>query len=195
MSTRFLALGIVALLLLAVPAAADYYRYRDDRGSLCFANHLDLIPAKFRARAELVVEATPPPSPAPALNPYLAVQPPTDVQPVVSTPVAAPLLVPLPVAAAPGGNPSPWRESRVRVAAIAVGFLAVSASIALLVPSLMPKQLARVIYLSCFLGVFTLGLKLYSGYMVDAYFTIKAQALKIFAKANERSQTIETSTE
>lgn len=188
---RTICLGLLATLLLAVPSAADYYRYRDDRGRLCFANNLELIPAKFRARAELVVEATPPPPLAPAPNPYLAVQPSTDVQPVVSTSKVDSV----PVAAAPRDKPSPWREPWVRVAAIAVGFLAVSASIALLVPSLMPKQLARVIYLTCFLGVFTLGLKLYSGYMVDAYFTIKAQALKIFAKANERSQTIETQAE
>jgi hypothetical protein len=182
MLMRTLCLVLLAALLLAVPAAADYYRYRDDRGSLCFANSLDLIPPKYRARAELVVEAVkPPPAPAPAPNPYLVVQPPTDIQPVVA-PVA------------PKVEEKPWQQPSVRIVAIVVGFLAVLAVVVMFIPSLMPQQLTRVIYIACFLGVFTLGFKLYSNYMVDTYFTIKGQVLKLFTRANDRAGAIDTQT-
>ncbi len=47
-------------------------------------------------------------------------------------------------------------------------------------------QLAKVIYLAFFLGVFTFAYKCYADHVVGSYFTIKSRILALYEKANTR---------
>jgi predicted aspartyl protease len=46
-----LALALVAMLAAAPPAAAEYYRWVDDRGGTHYAEGIDSVPERYRARA------------------------------------------------------------------------------------------------------------------------------------------------
>ena len=76
----------------------------------------------------------------------------------------------------------PWLKPLGVVAGLLVGFLAVIRIAA----QLSSPQLARVLYLAFFLGVFVLAYKSYAESVVERYFTIKTKIVSMFRKANVR---------
>jgi hypothetical protein len=174
-----------------LPALADYYRYADGQGTVCFTDDYKSIPRQFRAKAQRIKE--PPahpgqlPPPPPARQPATAaVQPEATAaeQPPPPQPARAELLL------------QTLREFWARAWFRVVAFVALAGAVLLLLARvarhLAAPQLVRVIYLAFFLGCFVFAYKLYADYMVQSYFIVKARALEMMQQANRREPALST---
>jgi hypothetical protein len=169
------------------PARADYYAYTDANGAPVITNRLETVPKRYRAGMRVVKEDKPAPAKTgdrPVTNKPFAV--PATPQPVVrEEPAAAPEPPAPPALTGRMGDHAkryPWLKPVGVVAGLLAGFLAVIRIAA----HLSSPQLARVIYLAFFLGVFVFAYKSYAESLVERYFTIKTKIVSMFRKANVR---------
>ena len=177
-----LSLILLTLALSATPVRADYYRYTDEQGSLCFVDDSNKIPAPCRGSATLVREAKPAPPEAEAADPYLSRPPSHDGTPFIA-PSPTPAPTPPPRApSATASNPRNWGW-------LALYLVAAGASLVLLcqlLKSLQSRQLARVILFGATVGILLFGYKLYVDQMVSNYFTVKGKVLQLLEKTMQR---------
>ncbi len=164
------------------PSFADYYKYMDNKGTICITNNLNSVPRKYRSNMKIVHEEMP----AKAKN---GNQPQTP-----SVGISAPGAPSVPVAGTTDTSPRsdsrfalltarfPWIKPLLGIAAIVAAFL-VLFKLRPLIPS---PQLARLLTLAIFLAIFVFSYKLYADYLVDGYFTVKAKILGMFARSNTR---------
>ncbi len=176
--------AVVGIVCMASVARADYYKYTDRSGAVCITNDPKNVPSRYRASMKVIREETlekKDPGARKAVPPEQSQVP----QPESAAPGAArPEASPAEPASTVGRLAAhyPWSKPLLFVAGIGVLFLVV-AKLASLLPS---PQLARLIYLVFFLGVFVTGYKLYADYMVNSYLTIKTKVIGMFIKANDR---------
>ena len=173
---------LVALLWPHCRANADYYTYTDRNGVACMTNDRNAVPARFRRTMKVVREEKPAPkesgAPAQQLKPV----------PATPTPTAAPPSQPDQQQTAATEEtrrePSlrfwysrfPWLKPLLLVLGASAALLLLTRLVALL-PS---PQMARVIYLAFFLGVFVFAYKLYADHLVTGYFSAKNRILRMF---------------
>lgn len=190
---QFVCVSLLSLLLLtAAPAHADFYKYTDKTGSVCISNTIDAVPKQYRATMQIVRDealekkdpvARRPSASSQSAQPQRAVpalpssgpQPSPSQQNQLQTDASSPAAT-----GAPAGQR--WRQPLMYGGAIVVIFLVVRKVIS----AISSPQLARVIYLAFFLGVFTFGYKLYADHVVNGYFTTKTRIMAMFEKANRR---------
>lgn len=170
---RLPVLLLVCLVSLAMPALADYYRYRDDGGTLNFTDDPKSVPAKYRQRLERVKE-----SPAPA--PVAEESPAPMLTEAAVVPAPPPPTLREKLVAA--WHASPW----LPLAAFAVAAVAGFFLLGRLLASLQSAQLTRLIYLVFFLGIGVLGFKLYADYMNQGLKTLKGKTETLMQRANRR---------
>ncbi len=183
-----IALLFVFTVVRPLPARADYYAYTDASGAPVITNRLETVPRKYRAGMRVVKEDKPTAARKdggqPVTNRPVAV--PATPQPVVrQEPAAAPEPPAPPAQTGRMGDHAkryPWLKPVGAVAGLLVGFLAVIRIAA----HLSSPQLARVLYLAFFLGVFVFAYKSYAESVVGRYFTIKTKIVSMFRKANVR---------
>lgn len=182
-----IALLFVFAVVRQLPARADYYAYTDASGAPVITNRLETVPRKYRAGMRVVKEDKPAAAKTggqPVTNRPVAV--PVTPQPVVrEEPAAAPVPPAPPAQTGRMGDPArrhPWLKPVGVVAGLLVGFLAVVR----IAGHLSSPQLARVIYLAFFLGVFVFAYKSYAESLVGGYFTIKTKIVSMFRQANVR---------
>jgi hypothetical protein len=185
MSQRKTCIAALSLLMVGIgvggvpTARADFYKYKDSAGAVCITNDPNAVPPRYRASMKVVRdEALEKKDPgarkqAPQETPTASRD--NAVSGVEQTPV--PAVEPASRTESLTGR-FPWLKPLLVVAGIGVLFLIV-VKVASLLPS---SQLARLIYLAFFLGVFVFGYKLYAEYMVNNYQTIKAKILAMFIK-------------
>lgn len=180
---RLFLLLLVTLWLPAAPVCADYYRYTDERGNLCFVDDIKKIPELRRAGATLVREEKPVPPPAKVPDPYLSRPPGHDGTPLI-TPTATPTSASLPPATkTTESEPRNWGW-------LALCLVAAGASLVLLcqlLKTLQSRQLARVILFGATVGILVFGYKIYVDQMVSNYFAVKSKVLQLMGKAMQRT--------
>lgn len=169
---RLPVLLLICLISLAAPAFADYYRYRDDSGTLNFTDDPKNVPAKYRKQAERVKEAPVPP-------PAAEEPPPALPEPAVVPAPPPPTLQEKLIAA---WHESPWLPLAAFAVAAVVGFFLLGR----LLCHLQSAQLTRLIYLVFFLGIGVLGFKLYADYMNQGLKTLKGKTETLMQRANRR---------
>ena len=167
----------LALVALSLPAGADYYSYTDANGTPVITNRLEAVPVKYRAGMRVVKEDRPaatrpgavPPAPGPGVRhePAPVPEPPAPARPARTEGLA---------------QRFPWLKPLGIAAGLMAGFVAVAGIAA----HLSSPQLARVLYLAFFLGVFVFAYKSYAESLVERYFTVKARIVSMFRKANAR---------
>jgi hypothetical protein len=164
-------------------ACADYYRYTDNKGIICITNNLDAIPPKYRSTMKVIREdkpgrlergsqtLTPPSNTSEALEQAAASHDSQAVTPSQSDSRFMQFMARFPL---------------IKLLIIIAGIITVS-FIILKLTSLIPSpQLARLINIVFFLGLFVFTYKLYSDYLVGNYFTVKTKILEIFNKDKVR---------
>lgn len=184
--TPFAARAVLQVLSLAVicavapEATADYYKYVDSKGTVCITNKLDAVPSRYRATMKLVRDDAP-------------VRRGTDGQQEAASPppdtVAAPVRETVPREDATGwfGQMAAryaWFKPLAIIGGFFAGFLVV-AKVAALLPS---PQLARLICLVYFLGIFLFAYKAYADHLASSCVAIKEKVVTMFKKANEREK-------
>ncbi|HWI41964.1 MAG TPA: DUF4124 domain-containing protein [Verrucomicrobiae bacterium] len=172
---HYLPILVIAGLLAASPAAADYYRYTDSKGTVSITNDIRNVPEKYRKTMKVIRDedlAKKDRAAAPAVQ--------------APAPSAAP--VPQAEAPAPPGATAafmgkyPWAKPLVFVAG-GVAFLFLFLR---LLSALPPGPLGRVIALVFFVGVGLFGFKMYSEHLVAGYFTTEEKILAMFRKSQQR---------
>jgi hypothetical protein len=169
---RFL-LPLLLVVSLVCAASADYYTYRDGRGVVNMTNNLESVPKKFRATMKVVKEDSPPPV--------------TRTAPATTAPEAREQAVE-PAAAQPAGPFARLAEGRPWLKPLMVvgGLLALFLLVVWVTSHLSSPQLARVIYLAFFLGVFTFAYAAYARHLADGYASLKQKMVAMFIKSSER---------
>ncbi|WP_243373214.1 DUF4124 domain-containing protein [Geotalea sp. SG265] len=176
---KFLLLCPLLVLLLHASVQADFYKYKDGKGTVHMTNKLETVPEKYRGTMKVIREDKPSiPTSAPEAGPQAApdnstaekidVQKQSDMQ-------------------QPGKFGQlcarfPWLKPLLVVCAIAAAF----PIIARLLEFLPSPQLARVVMIAFFLGSFVFVYKVYADHLSSGYVTIKERILTMFKKANER---------
>jgi hypothetical protein len=165
-----------------LPACADYYKYRDNKGIICITNNLNAIPPQYRSTMKVIREDKPG---------RLERGNQTQTTPEVSAVVREPAAGHNRPAATSSQSDSPIVQLLARFPLIKLLIMIaviVAASIIIVkLTSLIPSpQLARLINIVFFLGLFVFAYKLYADNLVGNYFTIKTKILGIFARANVR---------
>jgi hypothetical protein len=161
-------------------ACADYYRYKDNKGIICITNSLSAIPLKYRSTMKVIHDNGPrlPEKGSQTLTlqggasgaqePTVVGHDPQTITPSQSNSRIEQLLERFPL---------------IKLLTIIAGIITVLL-ITLKLTSLIPSpQLARLINIAFFLGLFVFAYKLYSDYLVSNYFTIKGKILEIVSKA------------
>ena len=183
--TSFIMLLALLTLLLASgahTAQADYYKYTDKDGTPCISNDINSVPKQYRASMKVIREETEvkkekatKPQTVNSPPPVSAV--PETAKPVVKEEPAAPQ--------SPYGKYSarfPWLTPIFLVGAAVILFIVVG-KVAELMPS---PMLAKIIYLTFFLGVFVFGYKSYAEHLLANYTSIKSKVMTMFEKSNRR---------
>lgn len=164
-------------------ACADYYRYTDNKGIICITNNLNAIPLKYRSSMKVIREDK-------SGRPDRGIQ--------MQSPQGGSAALREPAAAGhdrQAATPSQSDSRFVRVMArfpliklliIIAGIVALSIIIVKLTSLIPSPQLARLINIALFLGLFVFAYKLYAENLVGNYFTIKTKILGIFKRANVR---------
>jgi len=165
------------------PACADYYKYRDNKGIICITNNLNAIPPQYRSTMKVIREDKPG-----RLDRGNQARTAPEVSPVVREPAAAGHDRPT---ATSSQSDSPFAQLLARFPLIKMlimiaGIVAVSIIIVKLTSMIPSPQLARLINIVFFLGLFVFAYKLYADNLVGNYFTIKSKILGIFTRANVR---------
>lgn len=164
-------------------ARADYYRYTDNRGVICITNNLNAIPPKYRSTMKTIREDKPATKDKERLT-----QTPRAGSPSVREPEGAGHE---PQAAAPSQSDSRLKQLMERFPLIKllllIAGIVAAAIIIVKLTSLIPSpQLARLINIAFFLGLFVFAYKLYADNLVGNYFTIKTKVLGLFSRAMVR---------
>jgi hypothetical protein len=164
-------------------ACADYYRYTDNKGVICITNNLNAIPPKYRSTMKVIREDKPG-----RLDRGSQTQTTPDGSPVVLEPATA--------GHARQAVTSSQSDSRFshfmsrfplfKLLIIIAGIVAASVIIIKLTSLIPSPQLARLINIAFFLGLFVFAYKLYAENLVGNYFSIKTKVLWIFTGANVR---------
>lgn len=181
-----LASGIASVctcILLTVSASlvhADFYQYKDGKGTVHLTNKLEHVPEKYRQKMKVIPEEKPKPASAAPTRPEQTL--PGEV-PTLETDRMA-----LKETSAPPGAFSgpfqrlPWLKPLLVICGFFAGFL-IMVKIAAMLPS---PHLARIVYISFFLCVFVFAYKAYAEHLSTSYLTVKSRILTMFKKANER---------
>lgn len=165
----------------------DYYAYTDANGTPVITNKLETVPRQYRGRMRVVKEEKPASvrkDGGAVTNKPAAV--PAASQPVVREEPAAAPEPPAPPAPARRMAGYVGRVPWLKPLGIGAGLLAGFLVVARLASHLSSPQLARVIYLAFFLGVFVFAYKSYAESMVQRYFAVKTRIITMFRKANVR---------
>lgn len=177
--TFSLVLFFLVSLLLATPSQplADMYKYTDGRGVVNITNNINSVPAKYRASMKVIKEEV-------KKTPAAAQEAQPEAAPIPSAPADA--VAPAPEQ--PQGKFAqmcerfPW----LKPIAYLAGILAALLVIMKVTSQLSSPLLAKVIYISFFLGVFVLLYKTYVGYMVESSARIKRQTETIMKNSVPR---------
>lgn len=165
------------------PAGAEYYKYKDSKGVICITNNPNAIPPKYRSTMKVI-----PDDKTGQLDRGNQIKTKPEGPPVVREQVA----VGHDRQAGPSSqSDSPFalflaRFPLIKLLIIIAGIVAVSVIIVKLTALIPSPQLARVINIAFFLGLFVFAYKLYADNLVGNYFTIKTKILGIFSRANVR---------
>ena len=167
-----------------LPACADYYKYRDNKGIICITNNLNAVPPRYRSTMKVIREDKPG-----RLDRGNQAQTTPGVSPVVREQAATGHDQP---AATSSQSDSPFtqllaRFPLIKMLIIIAGIVAASIIIVKLTSMIPSPQLARLINIVFFLGLFVFAYKLYADNLVGNYFTIKTKVLGIFTRANVRA--------
>ncbi len=186
---RITSLIIVPLLALAGTLApnasvhADYYKYKDSKGTICITNKLDSVPNKYRSTMKVIREEKTrrvDRESQPALPSAVAPATPEQSSSRGGVQSAAPSQVD---SSADGlAVRFPW----VKAVLVVLGLAAALLTVAKLTSMISSPQLSRLISIVFFAGLFLFTYKVYADHLVDGYFTIKTKILKMFANANAR---------
>lgn len=170
-------LAFAFLLSMAVSLAyADFYQYKDGKGTIHMTNKLEAVPEKYRATMKVVREDRPPTQAAPAANEQAAPAA-NDQQPARQAVEAQPQ-----TRFGQLCSRFPWLKPLLFIG----GFIGAFLLVAKLTDFLPSPMLARVIMIAFFLGAFVFTYKVYTDHLASGYFTIKEKMLTMFKKANER---------
>jgi hypothetical protein len=155
---------------------ADFYQYKDGKGTIHMTNKLESVPEKYRATMKVVREDKPPTQPAPAAAEQTA--------PAAADQQQASQAKETQPQSRFGQLCSrfPWLKPLLFVGGFLVAFLLV----ATLTDFLPSPMLARVIMIAFFLGAFVFTYKVYADHLASGYLTMKEKMLTMFKKANER---------
>lgn len=166
----------------SIPVAiADYYKYTDASGVVHITNTLESVPQKYRSKVKVISDAALSKQDAGARKE----QPPESGQEETRQP--NPALAPAP-ATAPQGKIAElsarfvWFKPLLYLAAILAAFLVVI-KLASVVPS---AQLAKLIYLCFFIGVFVVLYKAYVEHVVADSMAVKEKAVTMIKKSSIR---------
>ena len=188
-SINAIAVAVLVFLLSAgvcgqIPVAcAEYYRYTDNRGVICITNNLNAIPHKYRSTMRVIREEKPG-----LQDRERPTQTPRGGFPVIREPDGAGHDR---QAAIPSQSDSRFAQLMARFPLIKLLIIisgAIAASIIIVkLTSLIPSaQLARLIQIAFFLGLFVFAYKLYADNLVGNYFTVKTKILGLFSRAMAR---------
>jgi hypothetical protein len=175
-------------------ACADYYRYTDNRGVICITNNMNAIPSQYRSTMKVIREDKPG-----RLDKGTQPQTPQVSSPVAREPAIAGHDR---QSATPSQSDSRFvqflaRFPLIKLLIIIAGIVAASIIIVKLTSLIPSPQLARLINIAFFLGLFVFAYKLYAESLVGNYVTVKTKILGIFTRANvhEAPETEETPSE
>jgi hypothetical protein len=163
-------------------ACADYYRYKNNKGIICITNNLNSISPEYRSTMKVIPEDKPG-------QMDRGSQTQTQVgSPAIREPAAAGHDR---QAATPSQSDSGFvqfmgRFPLIKLLIIIAGIVAASIIILKLTSLIPSPQLARLINIVFFLGLFVFAYKLYAESLVGNYFTVKTKILGIFTRANVR---------
>jgi len=163
-------------------ARADYYRYTDSKGVICISNDLNAIPPKYRSTMKVIREEKPV-----RLDKGSPKQASQGESSVVREPAAGNDRQAAAVSQ-PGSRLAQFlgRYPLIKLLIIIAGIIAASVMIVKLTSLIPSPQLARLISIVFFLGLFVFTYKLYADNLVGNYFTIKTKIVGIFTRANIR---------
>ncbi len=160
---------------------ADYYKYKDDKGSICITNVLESVPRKYRATMKVIPDGSSRKKVRTEQQQAEPEQPAAGEQPArISSPVPSRLSDRI----ARLAERWPWLKPSAIIFGIIAGFIIVF-KLARVLPS---PQMARLLYIIFFLGVFVIIYKSYVDYLVGGYTEIKHKVVTMFKKANERER-------
>ena len=163
-------------------ARADYYRYTDSKGVICISNDLNAIPPKYRSTMKVIREDKPG-----RLDKGSPAQTPQGGSPVIREPAAGNDRQA--AATLQSGSRLAQLLARyplIKLLIIIAGIVAASVIVVKLTSLIPSPQLARLINIAFFLGLFVFAYKLYTDNLVGNYFTIKTKIVGIFTRANMR---------
>lgn len=173
----------VGVFLQAPHACADYYKYKDNKGVICITNKRNAIPPEYRSTMKVIREDT-----TVRQDGGSQTQTPQEGVPLVREPAAAGQAR---QAATTSQSDSPIaqlmaRFPLIKLLIIIAGIVAASVIIMKLTSLIPSSQLARLINIVFFLGLFVFAYKLYADSLVGNYFTIKTKILGIFSRDSVR---------
>ncbi len=161
------------------PAFADYYKYTDNKGTICITNDPKAVPGRYRSTMKVIREEKPAggqlQTPAGRVS---AVQEQSSsvrerlAAPAVRTQSRFDKLV----------TRSPWLEPLIAIGSVIATFLFLIKFRAMVTS----PQLAKPIALVLFLGVFVFVLKVYACHLAAGYSTIRTKILGISSKTSAR---------
>lgn len=162
-------------------AHANYYKYNDKTGAVCFTNNPDSVPQKYRATMKVIREET-----LERKDRASRIK-----TPGRDTPTQAPGVAEEQNQPAPATSTSTFGQMFVRfpllkpvaiVCAILCAFLVVRK----LTDYLPSALLGRLICIAFFLGVFVFVYKSYADHLLKSYANVKTKILALFENANRR---------
>ncbi len=177
-AVRVLVLVAVFGVAMVGMARADYYRYTDRSGAVVLTNDLGSVPKAYRKKMKVIRdEALEAKDPAPKKH-SAAEEAIKEEQQDEQAAAAA--------ATASRSDKLFARFPWAKPLAIVAGVIAVLFVGRRLVAAIPFPQLARVINIALFLGVFVFVYTVYARYLVDEYFSVKDKVIAMFKKANQR---------
>ena len=162
-------------------AVADYYKYKNKQGTICFTNDLKTIPEQYVKNAVLVGKDAPPPappaarqSPLPSAEPAIASQ--TEK---VGTTAKAGIL-----------SDRPKLKAALMVTALLAGFLLLYAGIGWITAYLDCRQIGTIIRIVFTVGIVVYGSTLYSGKLFKLYNEITRKVTVIKKDTDKKTKSI-----
>jgi hypothetical protein len=182
--TALLVLLCVCIFGLFKESCADYYKYKDDKGSICITNVLESVPRRYRATMEVIPDGAPRKKVQTEQEQAKPAQPVADEQPTQISGRESPVPSRLSERFARLAERWPWLKPSAIICGMIAGFIIVI-KLAGILPS---PQMARLLYIAFFLGVFVFIYKSYVDYLVGGYLEIKHKFVTMFKNANERER-------
>jgi hypothetical protein len=155
------------------------YQYTDSRGTICMTNRLENVPPTKRKGVKVIREESRPQSPIgeTTRNGHQGTDADNPMPATADKAAAMAATTPAVASSSP-----PWQK----FVAAGIGVALLLVGICRLTRTLSSPQLAKVIYVAFFLGIFVFSYKLYADHLVNGYFAIKGKFLSLFAKAQQR---------